>query len=45
MKDTVFEEIRDMQTELTSIRRDIHAHPEMAMEEERTSALVAAHLK
>ena len=38
-------EVGDMQIELTSIRQDIHAHPEMAMEEERTSALVAAHLK
>ena len=31
--------------ELTSIRRDIHAHPEMGMEETRTAALVAARLR
>ncbi len=28
--------------ELTAIRRDIHAHPEMGLEEVRTAALVAA---
>ena len=31
--------------ELTAIRRDIHAHPEMGLEEVRTSALVAAKLR
>lgn len=31
--------------ELIAIRRDIHAHPEMGMEEVRTSALVAARLR
>jgi hippurate hydrolase len=31
--------------ELTSIRRDIHAHPEIGFEEKRTSDLVAAKLK
>jgi amidohydrolase len=31
--------------ELTSIRRDIHAHPEIGFEETRTSALVAEKLK
>lgn len=30
--------------ELTAIRRDIHAHPEIGFEEVRTSALVAEHL-
>ncbi|CAF3381684.1 unnamed protein product [Rotaria sp. Silwood2] len=34
-----------MQIELTTIRQDIHAHPEMAMEEERTATLVASKLK
>ncbi|CAF1123264.1 unnamed protein product [Rotaria sordida] len=34
-----------MQPELISIRQDIHAHPEMAMEEVRTSTLVATKLK
>jgi amidohydrolase len=31
--------------ELTAIRRDIHAHPELGFEEARTSALVAQKLK
>ena len=31
--------------ELTAIRRDIHAHPEMGMEEVRTAALVAEKLR
>src|SRR5450432_4147651 len=31
--------------ELTAIRRDIHAHPELGFEEERTSKIVAAKLK
>ncbi|WP_374449914.1 M20 aminoacylase family protein [Stella sp.] len=31
--------------ELTHIRRDIHAHPELGFEEERTSAIVAAKLR
>ena len=31
--------------ELTAIRRDIHAHPELGFEEERTSRIVAAKLK
>ncbi|WNJ91066.1 amidohydrolase [Bosea sp. 685] len=31
--------------ELTAIRRDIHAHPELGLEEHRTSALVAAKLR
>ncbi len=30
---------------LVAIRRDIHAHPELGMEEERTAALVARELK
>ncbi|CAF3732003.1 unnamed protein product [Rotaria sordida] len=34
-----------MQEELVAIRQDIHAHPEMAMEEVRTSTLVASKLK
>ena len=37
--------IRENLPELTAIRQDIHAHPEMGMEEARTSALVAAKLK
>jgi hippurate hydrolase len=31
--------------ELTAIRRDIHAHPELGFEEDRTSAIVAQKLK
>ena len=31
--------------ELTAIRRDIHAHPEMGLEEVRTAALVASKLR
>ncbi len=37
--------VRPHVDELTAIRRDIHAHPEMGMEEMRTSALVAAKLR
>jgi hippurate hydrolase len=36
--------LRDYQPELTAIRRDIHAHPELAFGEARTSDLVAAKL-
>jgi amidohydrolase len=45
MNDALLDKVRQMQSELISIRQDIHAHPEMAMEEVRTSALVAAKLK
>jgi hippurate hydrolase len=31
--------------ELTAIRRDLHAHPELGMEEVRTAGLVATHLR
>ncbi|CAF1679559.1 unnamed protein product [Rotaria magnacalcarata] len=44
MNDSLLLEVRNLQTELTKIRQDIHAHPEMAMEEERTSSLVATKL-
>jgi hippurate hydrolase len=37
--------IRAWQDELTAIRQDIHAHPELGMEETRTAALVAAKLR
>lgn len=39
------EEIERAHGELTAIRRDIHAHPETAFEETRTSALVAEKLR
>ncbi|MDX2201553.1 MAG: M20 aminoacylase family protein [Hyphomicrobiaceae bacterium] len=38
------ETIRTFHAELTAIRQDIHAHPELGMEEHRTADLVAAKL-
>ena len=40
----IIAEVRDYQDELTAIRRDIHAHPELAFAEERTADLVARKL-
>ena len=37
----IIPEMRDYLDELTRIRRDIHAHPEIGFEEERTAELVA----
>ena len=37
--------IRRFHAELTTLRRDLHAHPELAFEESRTAALVAESLK
>ncbi|WP_191085256.1 M20 aminoacylase family protein [Roseococcus microcysteis] len=42
---TPVEQISAWQEEFTSIRRDIHAHPELGLEEHRTAALVAAKLR
>jgi hippurate hydrolase len=39
------ERIRRYHSELTVIRRDLHAHPELSFQEERTSALVAQYLR
>ena len=39
------ERIRSFHAELTGIRRDLHAHPELAFEESRTSGLVVKYLK
>ncbi|HTZ37901.1 MAG TPA: M20 aminoacylase family protein [Stellaceae bacterium] len=41
----IIPEIEDITAELTAIRRDIHAHPEIGFEEERTAEIVAAKLK
>ncbi len=38
------EEIRNFHAELREIRHDIHAHPELGFEEERTSEIVAGRL-
>ncbi len=40
----IIAEMRDYLDELTAIRRDIHAHPELAFAERRTADLVAAKL-
>ncbi len=37
-------EVLDLADELTQIRRDIHAHPELGFEEERTAGIVATKL-
>src|SRR5580704_6323814 len=41
----IIPEVEDSLDELTQIRRDIHAHPELGFEEERTADIVAAKLK
>ncbi len=41
----IINRIAEFHEELTQIRRDIHAHPELGFEEHRTSALVAEKLK
>jgi hippurate hydrolase len=42
---SVIESIRPHHAKLTNIRRDIHAHPELAFKEHRTAELVARHLE
>ena len=42
---TPIDRIRSWQGELADIRRDIHAHPELSFQEQRTSELVAAYLR
>jgi len=41
----IIPEVLEGLEELTQIRRDIHAHPELGFEEERTADIVAAKLK
>ena len=41
----VHERILAMHAEMTEWRRDVHAHPETAFEEQRTSAMVAQKLE
>src|SRR5690348_4305905 len=38
------QKIRGYHAELSAVRRDIHAHPELAFEESRTASLVAEKL-
>jgi metal-dependent amidase/aminoacylase/carboxypeptidase family protein len=42
MNETLLASLRDLQPGLAAIRQDIHAHPEIGMEEERSAAPVAA---
>ncbi|WP_318765453.1 M20 aminoacylase family protein [Agrobacterium fabrum] len=42
---SLFEQVKQLQPELTAFRRDIHAHPELGFEESRTPALVAEKLR
>src|ERR1700691_884557 len=41
----IIPEVLEFADELTQIRHDIHAHPELGFEEERTAEIVAAKLK
>ncbi|ONG58330.1 amidohydrolase [Pseudoroseomonas deserti] len=45
MNQALLDSLKSLQPELAKIRQDIHAHPEIGMEEERTAALVANKLK
>ena len=44
-EDATLDKIRAYQPELAAIRQDIHAHPELGLEETRTAAVVAAKLR
>src|ERR1700692_2053185 len=45
MTDSILERARRFQGELSAIRHDIHAHPELGLEEYRTADLVARKLE
>ncbi len=45
MPETLLDHARQHQAELTEIRRDIHAHPELGLEEHRTAEIVARKLE
>jgi hippurate hydrolase len=45
MSQSALDRARSYQTELTAIRHDIHAHPELGLEEHRTADLVAKKLE
>jgi amidohydrolase len=42
---SIIDRIRSYADELTALRRDLHAHPEIGFEEVRTSGIVAEHLE
>jgi len=45
MSPTITQEIADLVPELVALRRDLHAHPELAFKEHRTAGIVAAALR
>ena len=45
MTDSPLDRARQYQAEMTAIRRDIHAHPELGLEEHRTAEIVAKKLE
>ena len=42
---TPMQEIADLVPELVALRRDLHAHPELAFQEHRTAGIVATALR
>ena len=45
MSPTLTQEIADLVPDLVALRRDLHAHPELAFKEHRTAGIVAAALR
>jgi len=43
--DTIRREAQDLAADTVALRRDLHAHPEVAFEEVRTAAVIAEHLR